>query len=101
MKPALSLARIRKRFDTFLALDDASFELRYGEMHALLGENGAGKSTLMNVAAGLYRPDSGSVMVDDVPVTLAGPAAAHRLGRRTSPSTPGWRRLPHAQPRRP
>lgn len=80
MKQPLSLARIRKRFDTFLALDDASFELRYGEMHALLGENGAGKSTLMNVAAGLYRPDSGVVMVDGTPVTLTGPGAAHRLG---------------------
>lgn len=80
MKQPLSLARIRKRFDTFLALDDASFELRYGEMHALLGENGAGKSTLMNVAAGLYRPDSGVVMVDGTPVTLTGPRAAHRLG---------------------
>jgi ABC-type uncharacterized transport system ATPase subunit len=78
--PALSLAGIRKRFGSFQALDDASFDVCPGEVHALLGENGAGKSTLMNVAAGLYLPDAGVVAVDGRPLALTGPAAAGALG---------------------
>ena len=54
---ALELIGIRKSFDGFVALSQAHFTLRWGEVHALLGENGAGKSSLMNVAAGLYAPD--------------------------------------------
>ncbi len=79
---ALALRGIRKRFDGFLALDDAHFHARWGEVHALLGENGAGKSSLMNIAAGLYAPESGEMLVDDNAVRLAGPrdAARHRIG---------------------
>ncbi|CAM2158695.1 general nucleoside transport system ATP-binding protein (plasmid) [Pararobbsia alpina] len=82
MVDALRLTGIRKTFDGFVALDDAHFALHWGEVHALLGENGAGKSSLMNIAAGLYAPETGSMHVDDNPVRFTGPrdAAAHRIG---------------------
>lgn len=82
MADALRLTGIRKTFDGFVALDDAHYTLRWGELHALLGENGAGKSSLMNIAAGLYAPEAGSLYVDDNAVRLSGPrdAALHRIG---------------------
>ncbi|KQP03590.1 ABC transporter ATP-binding protein [Pseudorhodoferax sp. Leaf265] len=82
MTNALALTGIRKSFDGFLALNDAHVTVRWGEVHALLGENGAGKSSLMNIAAGLYRPEAGELLVDDNPVRLQGPrdAARHRIG---------------------
>ncbi|WP_230681131.1 ATP-binding cassette domain-containing protein, partial [Paracidovorax cattleyae] len=82
MASALELRGIRKSFDGFVALDDAHFHARWGEVHALLGENGAGKSSLMNIAAGLYAPEQGEMLVDDNAVRLAGPrdAARHRIG---------------------
>ena len=80
MNLALSLHGIRKSFDGFLALNDAHFELRWGEVHALLGENGAGKSSLMNIAAGLYKPEAGELLVNDNPVRLQGPRDAAREG---------------------
>ncbi|WP_407180761.1 ABC transporter ATP-binding protein [Bradyrhizobium sp. STM 3562] len=80
MTSALQLEGIRKSFDGVPALDGASFESRPGEVHALLGENGAGKSSLMNVAAGLYAPDAGSIIIDGTAVALSGPAAAHQHG---------------------
>jgi simple sugar transport system ATP-binding protein len=78
--PALELVGIRKTFGGFLALDAASFEVRRGEVHALLGENGAGKSSLMNVASGLYAPNEGAVLVNGAPVRLTGPRDAQALG---------------------
>ncbi len=82
MSSALALRGIRKSFDGYLALDHAQFDARWGEVHALLGENGAGKSSLMNIAAGLYAPERGEMLVDDNAVRLAGPrdAARHRIG---------------------
>lgn len=82
MKPALTLNGISKSFDGHLALDGAHFSAVWGEVHALLGENGAGKSSLMNIAAGLYAPEAGEMLVDDNPVRLSGPkdAARHRIG---------------------
>ena len=79
---ALRLQGIDKSFDGFRALTDAAFGARWGEVHALLGENGAGKSSLMNIAAGLYAPEAGTIHVDDNPVQLDGPrdAARHRIG---------------------
>ncbi|GLK91805.1 ABC transporter ATP-binding protein [Pseudomonas turukhanskensis] len=75
---ALQLSGINKSFDGFQALTDAHFTACWGEVHALLGENGAGKSSLMNIAAGLYAPETGSLMVDDNLVRLSGPRDASR-----------------------
>jgi len=82
MVVALRLVGVRKSFDGFVALDDAEFEAKAGEVHALLGENGAGKSSLMNVAAGLYTPEAGQIFVNGQEVVLTGPrdATACRIG---------------------
>jgi general nucleoside transport system ATP-binding protein len=80
MRVVLELTGIRKSFDGAIALDGAVFAVRAGEVHALLGENGAGKSSLMNVAAGLYAPDAGTIVIGDQPVSLSGPADARRRG---------------------
>jgi simple sugar transport system ATP-binding protein len=77
---ALELTGIHKSFDGAVALDGAVFAARAGEVHALLGENGAGKSSLMNVAAGLYAPDAGEIIIAGQTVDLTGPADARRHG---------------------
>ena len=63
-----------------MALANASLEVLAGEIHVLLGENGAGKSSLISVAAGLYSPDAGKMMVADSEVTVKSPADALALG---------------------
>jgi simple sugar transport system ATP-binding protein len=80
MAPALELSGITKSFGDFLALAAANLSVDFGEVHALLGENGAGKSSLMNVAAGLYSPDSGSIEVAGVPCRFLGPRESMRHG---------------------
>ena len=71
---------IVKRFPGVLANDRVNFELRRGEIHALLGENGAGKSTLMNVLAGLYKQDAGIIEVNGKPVEFSSPRDAIQAG---------------------
>jgi simple sugar transport system ATP-binding protein len=78
--PALDMRGVVKRFGETVVLDAVDFDLRRGEVHALLGENGAGKSTLMNLLAGIYAADAGTVRVNGAEVALRGPAAAAALG---------------------
>src|SRR3954453_8276444 len=78
--PALELRGITKRFGSLVANNAIDFELKRGEIHALLGENGAGKSTLMNVLYGLLQPDEGEILVDGRPVQVRGPGDAISAG---------------------
>lgn len=78
--PALRVENIVKTFPAVRALDGVSFEVRPGEVHALLGENGAGKSTLMKVLAGMHAPDSGKIFIEEREVTLPTPLAAKQQG---------------------
>ncbi|MEL7610122.1 MAG: ABC transporter ATP-binding protein [Bacillota bacterium] len=79
---ALQLENITKVFPNVIANEGVNFDLRKGEVHALLGENGAGKSTLMNVVYGLYKADSGTIKIDGEIVTITNPndAIAHGIG---------------------
>ncbi len=74
------MAGITKRYPGVVACDDISFDLRRGEVHALLGENGAGKSTLMNVLYGLTAPDEGEIRVRGERVEIASPNDSIALG---------------------
>ncbi len=76
----LDLKGITKRYPGVVASDDVSFDLRKGEVHALLGENGAGKSTLMNVLYGLTTPDEGEIRVRGQLVEIDSPSDAIALG---------------------
>jgi inositol transport system ATP-binding protein len=74
------MSAISKRFPGVQALDDVTFEVARGEIHALLGENGAGKSTLLKILSGALQPDAGEIRLADAPVTLSSPHDAQRLG---------------------
>jgi simple sugar transport system ATP-binding protein len=76
----LEMRNVTKRFPGIVANDDVSFDLREGEVHALLGENGAGKSTLMNILYGLYHPDEGEILIKGRPVRLGSPSTAIAAG---------------------
>ena len=74
------MSGIEKTFPGVKALDGVSFDVRLGEVHALVGENGAGKSTLMKILAGAYVADGGTIEIDGKPVTIDGPRAGEALG---------------------
>lgn len=76
----VEMQSVTKKFPGVLANDRVSFDLRRGEVHALLGENGAGKSTLMNVLAGLYRAESGKIFVHGKQVNFSSPREAIEAG---------------------
>jgi ribose transport system ATP-binding protein len=76
----LALSGIFKSFGGVQALTDASFEIRAGEVHALLGENGAGKSTLVKIVGGAYQPDDGTIRWRGEPVEIRSFGDAERLG---------------------
>lgn len=76
----LSLERITKRFPGVLALNNITFSLKQGEVHALIGENGAGKSTLMNILGGMLQPDDGEIQLDGCSITIASPSQAFDYG---------------------
>ena len=76
----LSARHISKRYGAFAALDGVDFDVRAGQIHALLGENGAGKSTLMGILSGLIRPTGGDLLLDDKPVRFQSPRDAEQAG---------------------
>ncbi|WP_439150377.1 sugar ABC transporter ATP-binding protein [Sulfitobacter sp.] len=78
--PALRLEGIVKTFPGVRALDGVSFSVMPGEVHALMGENGAGKSTLMKVLGGIYQPEEGQIIVEEVPTVMTSPLQAKSKG---------------------
>src|SRR5207342_848828 len=76
----LEMRDIRKEFPGVVANDAVSFDVRRGEVHALLGENGAGKSTLMNILYGLYKPDGGEIRLNGKPVSFTSAREAIEAG---------------------
>src|SRR5512143_2849031 len=78
--PLLEMRGITKRFPGVLALSDVDFEVRKGEVHALVGENGAGKSTLMKILAGVYTRDAGEVFFHGQKVNFTNPRQAQDAG---------------------
>jgi D-xylose transport system ATP-binding protein len=78
--PTLELRGISKSFGSVQALNDVNFEVRDGEVMALVGDNGAGKSTLIKCVAGINSIDEGQIFFDGEPVTIHGPKDAAKLG---------------------
>ena len=76
----LELREIDKRFPGVHALKQARFDVRRGEVHALIGENGAGKSTMIKIISGVYQPDDGALLLDGGRVEFSNPREAHLAG---------------------
>ena len=76
----IEMRGISKRFPGVLASDHVDFDVKSGEVHALLGENGAGKSTLMKILYGMYHADEGQILLNGKPVSIASPTDAINLG---------------------
>ncbi|MCB1340702.1 MAG: sugar ABC transporter ATP-binding protein [Pseudooceanicola sp.] len=79
-EPIVRITAATKSYGGIAALEDVSFDLRPGEIHALAGENGAGKSTLCKLIAGVITPTTGTIQVDGKPVTFANPKDATERG---------------------
>ncbi|MCB0204232.1 MAG: sugar ABC transporter ATP-binding protein, partial [Anaerolineae bacterium] len=79
----LTMKGISRAFPGVQALQDVDFNLRRGEIHALMGENGAGKSTLIKVLTGVEAPDTGVITLEDKEVQVRSPQHAQELGIRT------------------
>jgi len=79
-KTVLKLEQIKKSFGGVKALKGVDFQLKEGEVHALLGENGAGKSTLIKILTGVYQMDSGNIIIKDNPVKVENPISARYKG---------------------
>jgi ABC-type sugar transport system ATPase subunit len=77
---ALAMKNVSKRFPGTIAVDDVSFEVYAGEVHALVGENGAGKSTLMKMLAGSFDDYTGQIFINSKPVQLHTPTMAKKFG---------------------
>src|SRR3954449_4025716 len=78
--PTLELRGVSKSFGSVQALNGVDFEVRDGEVMALVGDNGAGKSTLIKCVAGIYSIDDGEILFEDKPVKITGPKDAAKLG---------------------
>ncbi len=76
----LQMKNISKSFNTIQVLHDVNFEIRRGEVHALLGENGAGKSTLLNILTGSIKSDAGELFLNGNKIEVKNPAAARNFG---------------------
>ncbi|GMQ56088.1 sugar ABC transporter ATP-binding protein [Vallitalea sediminicola] len=76
----LRVSNIEKSFPGVKALDKINFTVKKGTVHVICGENGAGKSTLMKVINGIYKPDSGQVLIDEKAVDIKNPIQARSLG---------------------
>jgi len=79
MEYVIEMNHITKEFGNFKALDDVTFKVKKGEVHALLGENGAGKSTLMSVLFGLYQAEQGEIKINGETVKINNPNDANAL----------------------
>jgi ribose transport system ATP-binding protein len=82
--PAVAMKGVRKAFGPTVAVNDVSFAIKPGSVHALLGENGAGKSTIVKLLCGLLQPDTGTIEIAGKPAALSSPRAAHRYGIQTA-----------------
>ena len=78
--PLLELRGVSKSFGSVQALTDVDFEVRHGEVMALVGDNGAGKSTLIKCVAGIHPMDEGQVFFEGQPVSISSPKDAAKLG---------------------
>lgn len=76
----LQMKGISKSFGTNKVLHNVQFELKKGEIHALLGENGAGKSTLLNIMTGTFKADSGEILIEGKPTEIRNLTMARDLG---------------------
>ena len=83
MAPIVELKKINKSFPGVRALSDVDFRLFKGEVHALMGQNGAGKSTLVKVLTGVYKQDSGEMLLESRPIRPDSPLAAQKMGINT------------------
>ncbi len=83
-KSAISLERVSKSFGATVAVDDVTFSIDEGSVHALLGENGAGKSTIVKMLSGLIEADSGSYAIFGETRRLPNPRISHRHGIQTA-----------------
>ena len=79
-RPVLSVQSLTKAFPGVKALNDVSFSVQPGEVHALIGENGAGKSTLLKILSGVYHADSGTIEIDGRKADLSSPKSARLAG---------------------
>jgi rhamnose transport system ATP-binding protein len=80
MSALVELVGVTKGYGGVQAVDDVSFEIEAGTVHALVGENGAGKSTLVKILTGVVHPDDGGVLLEGEPQKISSPHDAHRLG---------------------